>query len=247
MLKSMKRKALLIGNTDGLPGISKDLKDFRKYLMSEIGGCWKCTEIVEKLNLTKSKLEELIKTTKDEDNDFVIVVFSGHGGVRNQTYLYINPQDEYIEESKIKNLAPRQITIMDCCWSPLEPEPVTEGLNTRTFSCALHHQIRETYDKYIMTVPPQQLSLYACRVGECAQATDDGSLFIQSLISCLKAICSSVPFARFSNVFPLAAECTTRQASNMGENQHPDYCAPKFKTSFQLLLGYNINKDPQAD
>ena len=41
----MKRFALLFGNTDGLNGVKIDLKRFRSFLESDIGGAWEREEI----------------------------------------------------------------------------------------------------------------------------------------------------------------------------------------------------------
>lgn len=42
----MKRKALLIGNSNGLSGVQKDLLDFQKFLLSNQGGAWYRSEII---------------------------------------------------------------------------------------------------------------------------------------------------------------------------------------------------------
>lgn len=111
----MKRKALLIGNTFGLDGVTSDMNAWKNFLRSEHGGCWYEHEIITRTDMSCSDLRALLKVTKDELNDFVIVVFSGHGGVRQDQVLYPNSSNETIMEYELKGLAPRQITELDCC------------------------------------------------------------------------------------------------------------------------------------
>jgi hypothetical protein len=77
----MKRKAVLIessnvnGQTD-LPGARIDIENWKKFLLSELGGNWSSSEIVE-LN---KPLSSDVKAALDVASDcYCFVVFSGHG------------------------------------------------------------------------------------------------------------------------------------------------------------------------
>lgn len=77
----MNRYALLFGNTNGLKGVQKDLYNFKKFLMSDIGGAWYEKEIFVKENVSKSWLLENIEILRKAKLDYLIIYFSGHGGL----------------------------------------------------------------------------------------------------------------------------------------------------------------------
>ena len=74
----MKRIALLIGNSDGLEGVKKDLVNWTRFLYSLEGGAWNSSEIITLMNPRKEELCSKIEDIRGE-YDFAIVVFSGHG------------------------------------------------------------------------------------------------------------------------------------------------------------------------
>ena len=81
----MKRRALLIGYSghdlaDGyLEGVCNDLVNYKKFLQSLNGGAWLDSEITLIQDTTLENIETTIKNIKDEHNDVVFCVFSGHG------------------------------------------------------------------------------------------------------------------------------------------------------------------------
>jgi len=94
----MKRKALLIGNSNGLAGVKLDISNYTNFLMGDLGGQWYDSEIVIKMNPTRNDLLATIQNLRVENLDFVFAAFSGHGAFCKSTILEINKDEEYIYE-----------------------------------------------------------------------------------------------------------------------------------------------------
>ena len=86
----MKRRALLIGNSNGLAGVKLDIANYFKFLKSDFGGRWIDSEISIRMNPFKKDLLTSIQDLKSEKPDFAFVVFSGHGAYSKSTILEIN-------------------------------------------------------------------------------------------------------------------------------------------------------------
>lgn len=220
----MKRFAYLLSNTNGLPGISKDVEDFRNYLISNAGGAWNPKEIFSQQNPSLSLLRSHIASLREQKFDYVVFYYTGHGSYERGTCLYINENDEYIKESEVLNLAPKQLSLFDCC--RVIQESSTEGLVT-TFDEAVknasydHQRFRDRFDSLVKAALPQQVKLYACRIGEKATATRDGSLYTQGLLETARNIDAS----QDANIITVHNKCisdsTIRELLNK-RNQHPD-------------------------
>lgn len=57
----------------------------------------------------------MINKIKDEKNDYVIVYFTGHGGLQGDTIVEVNPKNELLKENYFFGIAERQLNILDCC------------------------------------------------------------------------------------------------------------------------------------
>ena len=74
----MKKVALIIGSPAGtLQGAYYDLKNYVNYFKSPTGGTWQDYEIIPLENPTKARL---LNTIKKISADYVLTIFSGHGG-----------------------------------------------------------------------------------------------------------------------------------------------------------------------
>jgi len=241
----MKRKALLIGNTSGLGGVTADMNAWRKFLCSDQGGCWNDDEIIMRTNISYANLHMLIQAIKEEHNDFVIVVFSGHGGVREDQILYLNSSDETILESELKGLAQRQITELDCC---RVREAAVES-RTRLFSNGgvirdnvdQRARIRALYDRRIMQACPQQVTLYACSLGESAYDNGSYGYFTHNLL----AVAQEVGDYDYKTIYDIMPEAQRRTIYNVFQhemaNQHPTVAKPRCLPSQDLILSINPN------
>lgn len=235
----MKRRALLIGNSRGLQGVKKDIVNFQAFLMGRYGGAWKKGEILIEMNPTLTNLKQKIALIKEENDDFVIFMFSGHGGYERDTVLEINGWGESIHETELTGLAPRQISVFDCCRVCENYEKSLESLNeTKLFSyCDSVDKIRQRYEARIMQAIPQQDRLYACKIGQCANDASDGSgaYYLKNLIKHAKTI--DEDYGLVGHVHEDAAQDTTKEVRlKENELQEPVASLPKCLSSQQLII-----------
>lgn len=177
----MKRKAILIANTDGLPGTKKDIESIREFLLSRRGGHWYEQEITSLVNPSKQSLQTAISAAREAKYDFVLMHFSGHGGQKiNDVILEINDKSEYILDSQLFGIATRQVSIFDCCRAIVTPslEARKEAVFAESYSNS-----RNAYERLIMSAAEQQLKLYACSKGETAGEDSKGGYYTQNLLN----------------------------------------------------------------
>lgn len=86
----MKRFAYLLSNSNGLPGIKKDISDFRAFLLSCEGGAWNSDEIVERQNLRLEELRRDLRLIRLKNYDYCIFYYSGHGSFISATIAFIS-------------------------------------------------------------------------------------------------------------------------------------------------------------
>lgn len=182
----MKKLALLIGNTNNLKGVEKDIYDFKTYLKSGIGGAWTEEEIKCAFNISLLDLNTYLTNVRKYDWDYLIFYFSGHGGMDNKgvTHLEINSRKETISECSIVNIAKRQLNIFDCCRvNVLEPSRL-DGIDERMFSdYSVNLNIyRKKFEAKILATPPQNITLYACDKGQESIDTFNGGVYTQALL-----------------------------------------------------------------
>ena len=235
----MKRRALLIGNSRGLAGVKQDIANFQAFLMGRYGGAWRRGEIETMMNPALADLKSKLNTVKAEQNDFVIVMFSGHGGYERTTVLEINGQNEIIDDTELMGLAPRQISVFDCCRALCSYQEEREMLMERKLFSETDSvdTIRQRYDSRIMQAIPQQDRLYACKIGQCAYDHQDGSgaYYLNNLLKHARSI--SGAYGLVGDVHEEAAESTKTEVM-IWENaiQEPVCSIPKCLSSQQLII-----------
>ncbi len=228
----MKKKILLVGNNDGLPGVKIDIENYKKYFKSLTGGQWNDNEIIERLNPKKDELISLISSLKAQNLDYVIVIFSGHGGMKRETFLELNPDGEQFSESRFENIAKRQVTILDCCRAKYQI--ITESVHeVRMFKGGGIIGTRERFESRISESLAQQIKLYSCAEGEYSQDTPKGGAYSKNLIE--TAFNDDSQFIYFGRTHVTASEKTTKEFNE----QHPEIIQPKLFTSQQLIFGIN--------
>lgn len=236
----MKRKALLVANLDAA-GAQNDINNWKRFLRSGIGGAWNENEILVVTNPSRNHLIVTLYLTKNVGYDFVLVVYAGHGGWKRSTILEINPQGETISENEFKNLAPREILSLDCCRAVSTVSDILNEAQLRLFSDSVRSGIRARYDLRMMQAIPQQVTLYACEVGECAHCTNDGGYYTKNLLRQSAAPISN-GFRTINQAHNLAAAATTNEVyEKEGEGQHPDISMVRCLTSQQLIIGIDTS------
>lgn len=231
----MNKKAFLFGNTHGLPGVKIDISNFSSFLKSDYGGAWLDHEVDIKYDISKRELLELIITYTKRNLDYLIIVFSGHGGQMRETNLELNASGETIEETLLRKIANRQLNIYDCC--RCYPTSAQDSLLLKELSVrkASDHKIRDRYDKRIMEAIHQQVLLYSCAISQKSYDTKDGGLYIQSLLKSSKNITSD--YKLVGEAHQEAKVLTEiRCKKEFGETQNPEAVLPKCLSSQQLIL-----------
>ena len=228
----MKKKILLIGNNDGLPGVKIDLANYKKYFKSNTGGQWIDSEIIERLNPKNVDLISLIESLKAQNLDYLIVIFSGHGGMKRETFLELNPDGDLFGESRFANISKRQVTILDCCRAI--SQNLSESINeVRMFKAGGIAGTRDRFEKRILESLSQQIKMYSCAKDEYSHDTPKGGAYSKNLIE--TAFSDDSEFIYFGRTHVVASDKTTREF----KDQHPEIIQPKLLTTQQLILGIN--------
>lgn len=186
----MKRRALIIGNAGNedefLLGVSKDVNNYERFLLSTIGGNWYKDEIYISLDETKQEVETKIEKLQNERNDFTFIVFTGHGSfskLKNCRKLYIN--DDYIYEIDLLYSSKKQVMVIDTC-AGIENDLLLEtgfesyAMDSIRKNASISHRV--IYENYIQECLEQQNILYACDIDESSADTSKGGLFSYYLI-----------------------------------------------------------------
>ncbi|MGJ3348256.1 caspase family protein [Morganella sp. Je.2.23] len=242
----MKRKALIIANADGLPGVDVDVTNIRTFLTSISGGGWFDDEIEILRSPLKSNLISKLSGVRG-CYDFTIVFFAGHGGNnRGRNLLFLNSYNEYITDSDISNLSERQINIIDCCRSPVADyelvklsESCVAGLESYSDEYLSLDEARAKYEERVKKSPTQQVTLYACSEGEYSSDTKNGGLytsaFLEKAANCNKKQAFQTALACHTAI----SSQVTMQAQKFGNNQHPDFSALRVVEDKQLIISIN--------
>lgn len=228
----MNKRILIIGNTKGLPGVKVDLINYTSFFKSSYGGCWIDSEIIVLQDPSKLYLNTVIEGLKKSKLDYLITVFSGHGGQERETILEINGNGECISESDLKNISTKQLNIFDCCrcYSETEIKSVRNLFEIKLMSLV---NTRAKYENRISKAVNQNLDLYACSIGELANDTHEGGAYSKSLIN----VCMDFPteYMLVGNAHEMASLLTKEKFPR----QNPDAILPRLLSEQQLILGVN--------
>lgn len=234
----MKRKAILIGNTNGLNGVKIDIMSFSAFLKSDTGGSWYDSEITMLHNPKKADLVASVAFWRSQSYDYVIVLFSGHGGqLRNDTVLEINGDGETINESTLRHIASRQLNIYDCCRA--HPQPAMESIaamDSLNYMEKRASSIRLRYEARIMEAIPQQVLLYSCSVGEYSYDTPNGAVYLSGFLGASKSFASTQSFMLVGVAHQFAAQSTVESCKDKKYKQNPEAYLPKCLSSQQLII-----------
>lgn len=238
----MKRKALLIGNTNGLQGVKVDLSKFQRFLKSCAGGAWYDSEISIFEDVEKKYLLQEIEGLRKQNFDYVVVVFSGHGGQGRETLLELNSQGEMLFESSLRKIASRQLNIYDCCRA--YPQSLLDSLSQEAaLSASLRESvddIRKRYDGRIMQAVPQQALLYSCSIGQVSYDTSDGGVYLTSLLESAQKFADGESFKLVGQAHQDAiALIKAKSHENENEVQTPEAVLPKCLVSQCLIISIN--------
>lgn len=182
----MRRKAILISDNGGVDNdisvTKEDIKNYRDFLMSNIGGAWINSEI----ETHKNPDSNIINDLRNYEYDYTITMVSSHGGVKKENsklYLYLN--NRWYDCIYFVNKSKRQLIIFDCCRTEEEDILIKQFSFKSPFKIT-PYLYRVKYNRYIETCGEGIIILYSCEVGQASGFNELGSYFINSLISAAK-------------------------------------------------------------
>lgn len=119
----MKRALIIIGNQGGernfLPGVSKDLRSYVDFFVSDYGGAWEQDEIHIDMYWTIVEVKHMIEKLLHDGCEYFIVIFSGHGFTsKSKIYLDLGNNQDLPIISLQEWLRPaKSLIITDSCRS----------------------------------------------------------------------------------------------------------------------------------
>jgi hypothetical protein len=194
----MKRRALIIGNSGKnsdnqyLGGVEKDVSNINKFLLLNIGGKWNEDEIIISLDESKNIIDAYIEQIKNEYNDYVLIVFSGHGAYsQRKECRMLEIGNDILYEDELLYLSQKQIIVFDTCASlekDLLIESAMESIKFDSISFINRNiDYRKKFETEILKSPKQQNILYSSSIDESSEDdTELGGYFIYELLKSAK-------------------------------------------------------------
>lgn len=239
----MRRHALLIGcpgeKDSFLPGVRKDIENYKDYLMSNNGGKWYENEITSIYGKSYSYINSVIRKIAFERYDVLVFVFSGHGNYSPQREcrrLYVDDTN-FIYENEILNMSGKQITIIDTC-AGIEHEPIFDSALNFSLEERSSYLVdyRKKYENAVNRCTPQSIKLYACDINEFSSDTSQGGLYSHNLIKLARDNIGDTLSALQVHVG--AAEIVSRKTRNNKVSQNPQYeCSVRMGPKLPFSLG----------
>ncbi len=241
----MKKKALIIANNDGLPGVGQDVINIQDFLHSLEGGAWNTNEITTLMNPTSRKLEIDIGLDRMQNYDYYLLIFTGHGcSNKRETFLSIN-KNESIAESMLKNISGKQINIYDCCRPIVKTIDLMEKrLKFEAFDSLQPNRtmVRAAFENRIAKAAPQQIYFYSCKINEYSWDTSEGALYLTNLLKAAANFSyqdADQPYKLAIEAHVAAAEKVKSYSKDLEYPQNPDYAMLRLPSSQQLILSIN--------
>lgn len=176
------RKAVLIGDSgltsNFLPGVEVDIRNYRDYLKSPIGGSWQDSEIELLIGKSGKEVRDYISGLY---NDYIFVAYSGHGGFKRSTTSTVIELKglDYDESILVNTKCSWQLNILDTCRTIIKEQPLIKGFS------ALNEAVRGvTSDTSIYffnafdNLEKGLIKIYSAGIGESAgEKPNEGGLY----------------------------------------------------------------------
>lgn len=221
---AIKRQAILIGAPSvkpELPGVIKDINDFKSFLLSDKGGAWKPTEITTLIDQSPFVVKAHIRLA--QSSDYVFILCAGHGEHRvgrnlDETVMYLNEKDT-ISINEVNPQTRRHLVIVDTCRvlvevKKLAMEARAEAALTLDFAEA-HVDYRQVFDDAILNTSEGRIIAYSCDINQAAGDDGSGGVFTQALLSSANRFkpigYSKYDIVNISQAFDVAKELTYKK------------------------------------
>lgn len=242
----MKRYAIIIesGNVKGqddLPGARLDLRNWVRFLKSELGGAWEESEIWP---VNKPTSAEVRTKLQEHADDYIFVAFSGHGEQRgDMVYVCLNDSEQNVSETIFTpNLG---TVVLDCCRgsdngrSGRIVEAKAMDSSTATFSlmnsCSVQDGLRRIkrcnrrtlFLNAIKNNPfSKVVRMYSCSKGQGAEEDPNaGGLYTSMLIGEAKSWGKSIHSCNHDKIYTTldAHNSVVSELKKIGSQQLPEY------------------------
>ncbi len=251
----MNRKVLLLQNpgeegVNLVPTVGFALKRYKRFFMSEVGGCWKEDEIIEiegnytdegEYTAVNSELAEMTKC------DYSIVVFVGHGDAfKGYDEIQLSkgktlPVSTLMYHPITRNILNRTIFI-DACRSfvaPSETQILLENAGYKGGGQLNWTNCRDYYDILVATPEPRLELIQSTQPGQKAYGTQYGTAFTDTLFEVLdrhSKIWSTIALGQPDGKICQTVNTVYQLIENImkGYNQHPQYRHWGYEGSFPL-------------
>lgn len=183
------RKAILIGINGGyrglsiLKGVKIDLKNYRAFLRSKLGGQWMDSEIEILEDPDSKSLTEIISNLQ---SDYTFIVFIGHGSIKSYTSTdKVCLKDNDVEIGKLVSPSKKQTIIIDASFRTVElkSERISEHFSFESIDENYYKDTREDFDNAIVDLPNGVLLVFSTLPDvERGDDISKGSCFSYSLL-----------------------------------------------------------------
>jgi len=201
----MKRRIIILTNPGKLgdenycEGVYKDKENYISFFKAPYGGYWSDSEIKYKDKPTKSWVNNEIRLLMQDEIEFSIIIFCGHGwysSISESNILDLNGIEEY-DSIDLRKDANKRIIIHDSCRKvhdlyineSIQKLFSVKGISLSEMQRLNPDECKEYYNTTILQCPKQIICSYSCDLNETAG--DDppiGGFYSSSLIkSCDKA------------------------------------------------------------
>lgn len=191
---AISRQAILIGAPSvrpELPGVTTDMNDIKKLLLSNKGGAWRADEIVPLSDPSSAAVYAQIESARYKD--YVFISCSGHGEHRvgkglDETVMYVK-ENETVSISSINPRNKRHLVIVDVCRNLVRVEKMEEmraAMKAFMESAAILIDYRKIFDDAVMANPEGRIVAYSCDINQSAGDDGSGGVFTQALLAAPK-------------------------------------------------------------
>jgi hypothetical protein len=233
----MKRRAILIGSPLAkthpkyLEGVKVDLKNYKKFLTSSVGGAWKSSEITTLVNPNMSDIFHAKSSCANAD--IVIVIFSGHGSrLEGVDMIQLNMR-EAMHVNGLNTQARRQITILDCCRVESRVDHY-EGLSGLELHFDQDHKevARALYDNYIANTSAGRFTLFSCSPDQYSRDSNNGGEFSNRFFDVINSWSIATEFG-----LPVVSAYRNVFKAMMHSSQNPlGYCVNETANYFPIAV-----------
>lgn len=195
----MKRRILIItnagkeGTENYCEGVFRDKENYINFFKAAYGGLYENSEIRTLDKPTKSEVREELRNMENDNIEFSIIIFCGHGwySTISSSNIFVLNESEEIDSLELRMGGKKRIIIEDNCRKP-HAEYITESLKKAFSAITLLEErqqqlnpilCRYYYNKTISECPEQIIIGQACDIDEVAgDSSSKGGYYSSSLI-----------------------------------------------------------------